>query len=100
MGVWENGWEDNEAMIHEDKYLLTLQLAFLAELFPFSQRSCGISICQVFGTNVNPSVLVYFLLPETSDRTLEELAVLFEGDETAHRATEAAEKEIHHEDMD
>ncbi|KAI0024252.1 general substrate transporter [Xylariomycetidae sp. FL0641] len=75
---------------------------------------------QFFGTNVNPvgldpdtgigwkflivycawiaveAILIYFLWPETSGRTLEELAFLFENDERAHKATEAVEKEIHH----
>ncbi|KAI1341393.1 general substrate transporter [Xylariaceae sp. FL0016] len=79
---------------------------------------------QFFGTNVNPvgldpktgigwkflivyccwiaieAVLIWWLWPETSGRTLEELAFLFENDERAHRATEAVEKEIHHEEVE
>lgn len=76
--------------------------AFLVELFPYSQRTMGIGIEQIFGklggffsTNVNPIALdaidwkffaiycgwisfefltVFFLYPETYNRTLEELA--------------------------
>ncbi|KAI4861640.1 general substrate transporter [Hypoxylon rubiginosum] len=75
---------------------------------------------QFFGTNVNPvgldpingigwkflivycgwiaieAVLMWWLWPETSNRTLEELAFLFEDEDRAHAATEAVEKEIHH----
>jgi hypothetical protein len=77
-------------------------LAFLVELFPYAQRARGIAIfqffgkaAQFFGTNVNPigmgsigwkyllvyccwiaceAVLIFFLWPETSGRSLEELA--------------------------
>ncbi|KAI1491802.1 general substrate transporter [Biscogniauxia mediterranea] len=79
---------------------------------------------QFFGTNVNPvgldpvngigwkflivycawiaieTVLIWWLWPETSGRTLEELAFLFENDERAHEATKAVEKEIHHETLE
>jgi len=76
--------------------------AYLVEIFPFAQRTRGISVFQFFGkgaqffsTNVNPIgtkaiqwkyfvaycawifieiILVYFLWPETSGRSLEELA--------------------------
>ncbi|KAI0012486.1 general substrate transporter [Xylariaceae sp. FL0662B] len=78
---------------------------------------------QFFGTNVNPvgldpvngigykflivyccwialeAFLIWYLWPETSNRTLEELAFLFEEDERANMATEAVEKEIHHEEV-
>ncbi|KAI1084991.1 general substrate transporter [Whalleya microplaca] len=78
---------------------------------------------QFFGTNVNPvgldpvngigykflivyccwiafeAILIWYLWPETSNRTLEELAFLFEPDERAHAATDAVEKEIHHEEV-
>ncbi|ORY71664.1 general substrate transporter [Pseudomassariella vexata] len=77
---------------------------------------------QFFGTNVNPvgldpvhgigykflivyccwiaveAFLIWWLWPETSNRTLEELTFLFEDEERAHRATAAVEKQIHHED--
>lgn len=76
--------------------------AFLVEIFPYAQRTMGIGIEQIFGkaggffsTNVNPIALtaidwkffaiycgwiifefltVFFLYPETYNRTLEELA--------------------------
>ncbi|KAJ3575451.1 hypothetical protein NPX13_g4032 [Xylaria arbuscula] len=75
---------------------------------------------QFFGTNVNPvgldpvsgigwrflivysvwilieGILIYFLWPETSGRTLEELAFLFEDDERATKTAEAVEHEIGH----
>ncbi|KAH8165410.1 hypothetical protein CIB48_g2822 [Xylaria polymorpha] len=78
---------------------------------------------QFFGTNVNPvgldpvhgigwkfliiysvwilieGILIYFLWPETSGRTLEELAFLFEDDERAHKAAKAVENEIHHDSV-
>ncbi|KAH9906680.1 general substrate transporter [Xylariomycetidae sp. FL2044] len=79
---------------------------------------------QFFGTNVNPvgldpvngigykflivyccwiaveAFLIWLLWPETSGRTLEELAFLFEDEERAHKATEAVEKEIHQEEVE
>lgn len=79
-----------------------LDLAYLVELWPYSHRSRGIGVQQIFGklagffsTNVNSVALsaigwkylaiycgwiffefciVYLLYPETSGRTLEELA--------------------------
>ncbi len=76
--------------------------AYLVEIFPYAQRARGISIfqffgkaAQFFGTNVNPiglgdigwkfllvyccwivveALMIYFLWPETSSRSLEELA--------------------------
>ncbi|KAI2463795.1 general substrate transporter [Annulohypoxylon bovei var. microspora] len=77
---------------------------------------------QFFGTNVNPvgldpntgigwkflivyccwiaveAFLMWYLWPETSNRTLEELAFLFEDADRAHAATEAVEKQIHTEE--
>jgi len=113
--------------LHRIRFL-TNSAAFLVELFPYAQRARGISIfqffgkgAQFFGTNVNPiglgaigwkfllvyccwivveATCIYFLWPETSGRTLEELAFLFEDEELAHQATAAVEKEIHHEDME
>lgn len=101
-----------------------LLIAFLVELFPYSQRSRGISIFQFWGrgaafftTFVNPIglkniswkwlityccwlafeiVFVYFMFPETYGRTLEELAFLFEDQALADEATAAVEKQIHH----
>ena len=79
-----------------------LTYTFLVELFPYAQRARGIAIfqffgkgAQFFGTNVNPigfgaigwkfllvyccwiaveAILIFWLWPETSGRTLEELA--------------------------
>jgi hypothetical protein len=73
---------------------------------------------QFFGTNVNPvgldpvsgigwkflivysvwilieGILIYFLWPETSGRTLEELAFLFEDDERVKKTAKAVEHEL------
>ncbi|KAK3296665.1 general substrate transporter [Chaetomium fimeti] len=90
-----------------------LTYTYLVEIFPYAQRARGIAIfqfwgkaAQFFGTNVNPIgtsaigwkyllvyccwilvevVLIWFLWPETSGRSLEELAFLFEQDEYARR---------------
>ncbi|KAH8812527.1 general substrate transporter [Xylogone sp. PMI_703] len=103
-----------------------LTYTYLVELFPFAQRARGISIEQLFGrlagfftTYVNSIALdaiswkylivyccwivfeitfVYFMYPETSGRTLEELTFLFEDQTLANQATIAVEKQIHHED--
>ncbi|KAJ1324607.1 hypothetical protein MN608_10675 [Microdochium nivale] len=100
-----------------------LTYTYLLELWPYGQRTRGIGIQQMFGkcglffsNNVNPYaldaigwkfmavycgwiafefIIVYLLYPETTGRTLEELAFLFEGDEMNHRATAAVEKRIH-----
>ncbi|KAK3936338.1 putative lactose permease [Diplogelasinospora grovesii] len=104
-----------------------LTYTYLIEIFPYAQRARGISIfqfwgkaAQFFGTNVNPigtqaigwkyllvyccwifaeAVLIWFLWPETSDRSLEELAFLFEDREDyAYTATAAVSKIVHHDD--
>jgi len=90
-----------------------LTYTYLIEIFPYAQRARGIAIfqfwgkaAQFFGTNVNPigtqaigwkyllvyccwicveAILIWFLWPETSGRSLEELAFLFEADEYARR---------------
>jgi len=100
-----------------------LTYTYLVELFPYSQRTMGIGIEQIFGkcagffsTNVNPIALdhigwkffaiycgwitfefliVFFFYPETHGRTLEELAFLFEDKELADKAVAAVEKQIH-----
>jgi len=100
-----------------------LTYTYLIELFPYSTRTRGIGIEQVwskigafFSNNVNPVALtaldwkflaiycgwlafevlfVYFLYPETQGRTLEELAFLFEDKHLADEAVVAVEKEIH-----
>lgn len=100
-----------------------LTYTYLIEIFPYAQRARGIAIfqfwgkaAQFFGTNVNPvgtkaigwkyllvyccwifveAVLIYFLWPETSNRSLEELAFLFEQDE-AKRAEKAVTNAVLH----
>lgn len=126
--------------------LLTIT-AYLIELFPYAQRTRGIGIEQVFGkcggffsNNVNPVALraidwkflaiycgwiafellfIFFLYPETSGRTLEELAfckchrivyvsvssanlrpTVFEDKDRADKAVIAVEKQIHHEEAE
>ncbi|CAG8952453.1 hypothetical protein HYFRA_00001200 [Hymenoscyphus fraxineus] len=104
-----------------------LTYTYLVELFPYAQRTRGIGIEQIFGKaggffsqNVNPIAMnaigwkffaiycgwiafefsfIYFLYPETSGRTLEELAFLFEDKDLAERAVIAVEKQIHNDDM-
>ncbi|KAI5468144.1 general substrate transporter [Mariannaea sp. PMI_226] len=104
-----------------------LTYTYLVELWPYAERSRGIALFQLFGrmagfftTFVNPIgldgaswkylisyccwlgfeiVFIYFLFPETSGRTLEELAFLFEGKDLSERAVIAVEKVVHHEDM-
>lgn len=84
-----------------------LAYTYLVELFPYQQRAKGISVEQLtvrfavfFNTYVNPIALdaiswryyivycvwifveiatVYWLFPETHNRTLEELSFMFEG---------------------
>ncbi|KAF4622669.1 hypothetical protein G7Y89_g14359 [Cudoniella acicularis] len=101
-----------------------LTYTYLIELFPYSTRTRGIGIEQVFAkigaffsNNVNPIAMaaidwkffaiysgwitfevlfVFFLYPETQGRTLEELAFLFEDQELADQTARAVEEEIHH----
>ncbi|OQV10401.1 hypothetical protein CLAIMM_14407 [Cladophialophora immunda] len=105
-----------------------LTYTYLVELWPYAERSRGISVFQLFGrlagfftTFVNPIGLqniswkwlityccwlafeicfVWFFFPETAGRTLEELAFLFEDKALADQAVVAVEKVVHHEDMD
>ncbi|KAF4450124.1 hypothetical protein F53441_6723 [Fusarium austroafricanum] len=100
-----------------------LTYTYLIELWPYSMRSRGIGTQQIFGklagffsTNVNSIALdaikwkylaiycgwiffefciVYLLYPETSGRTLEELAFLFEDEELKEKTVAAVEKQIH-----
>jgi len=102
-----------------------LTYTYLVELWPYSHRSRGIGVQQIFGklagffsTNVNSIALtaikwkylaiycgwiafefliIFFLYPETSGRTLEELAFLFE-DNLNQKASAAVEKNIHYHD--
>ena len=99
----------------------SLTYTYLVELFPYAQRTMGIGIEQIFGKlagffsiYVNPIALtaiewkyfaiycawisfefsfIYFMYPETYNRTLEELAFLFE-DDLADEATRATEKTV------
>ncbi|KAH6861968.1 major myo-inositol transporter iolT [Alternaria alternata] len=102
----------------------SLTYTYLVELFPYAQRTMGIGIEQMFGklagffsVYVNPIALdaiewkyfaiycgwitfeflfVYFMYPETYNRTLEELAFLFEDKELADEAVRAVEKTVNH----
>ncbi|KAF7301938.1 Hexose transporter [Mycena indigotica] len=99
-----------------------LTYTFLVELFPYHARAKGITIFQWWGRGasffnqfVNPIGLarsgwrfyisyvvwlafeilfVYFLFPETSNRTLEELAFLYEGDEMRKEQARRVEMEV------
>lgn len=99
-----------------------LTYTYMVEVWPYMERSRGIAVFQLFGrlagfftTFVNPIglgdiswkwlivyvawltyevVFVWFLFPETANRTLEELAFLFEGEEKNIRAVEAVEKVV------
>ncbi|KAH6627236.1 general substrate transporter [Chaetomium sp. MPI-SDFR-AT-0129] len=105
-----------------------LTYTYLIEIFPYAQRARGISIfqfwgkaAQFFGTNVNPigtgtigwkfllvyccwicveAILIYFLWPETSGRSLEELTFLFEADELAKLQERVNNKALQFEDHD
>ncbi|KAG6917656.1 hypothetical protein DXG01_001631 [Tephrocybe rancida] len=104
-----------------------LTYTFLVELFPFHVRAKGISTFQwfsraagFFNQFVNPIgianagwkyyisycifllfevLFVYFLFPETHNRTLEELAFLFEDDKIVEQRRRV-EEEIHHDEKD
>ncbi|KAL2121084.1 hypothetical protein VTJ04DRAFT_5111 [Mycothermus thermophilus] len=90
-----------------------LAYTYMVEIFPYQQRAKGIAVEQLtvrfavfFNTYVNPVALdsigwkyyivycvwilveiltVYFLFPETHNRTLEELSFMFEGKEVQQR---------------
>ena len=100
----------------------------MVEVWPYAERSSGIAVFQLFGrlagfftTFVNPIgldsvgwrylisyccwlgfevVFVYFMFPETSGLSLEELAFIFESKEAADQITAKVEKTIHHEDAE
>ncbi|EAT84026.2 hypothetical protein SNOG_08858 [Parastagonospora nodorum SN15] len=100
----------------------SLTYTYLVELFPYAQRTMGIGIQQIFGklagffsVNVNPLALtaidwkylaiycgwitfefmfIYFMYPETYNRTLEELALVFEDKELAEKQARAVEKTV------
>lgn len=95
---------------------------YLIEIFPYSQRSKGIAVEQLavrfavfFNTYVNPIALdsigwkyyivyciwilveittVYLIFPETKDRSLEELAFIFEGREARERQSRNVDKQL------
>ncbi|RPD67473.1 hexose transporter [Lentinus tigrinus ALCF2SS1-7] len=99
-----------------------LTYTFLVELFPFHARAKGIAVFQWWGRAagffnqfVNPIginnagwkyyisycvfllfevIFVWFLFPETSNRTLEELAFLFEGDKIRAEQQKRIEEDI------
>ncbi|PIL37643.1 MFS general substrate transporter [Ganoderma sinense ZZ0214-1] len=100
-----------------------LTYTFLVELFPFHARAKGIAVFQWWGRAagffnqfVNPIgianagwkyyisycifllfeiVFVYFLFPETSNRSLEELAFLFEGEKVQAEQQKRIDDEVH-----
>ncbi|KAH9854869.1 hexose transporter [Lenzites betulinus] len=100
-----------------------LTYTYLVELFPFHARAKGIAVFQWWGRAagffnqfVNPIgianagwkyyisycvfllfevIFVWFLFPETSNRTLEELAFLFEGDKIREEQQKRIEEEVH-----
>ncbi|KAF9535147.1 hexose transporter [Crepidotus variabilis] len=104
-----------------------LTYTFLVELFPYHSRSKGIAVFQwfsrmagFFNQFVNPIglanaqwkfytsyiaflafevVFVFFLFPETSGRSLEELAFLFEGKEQKEQLKRVEQEIHHHEDQ-
>ncbi|KAI0751147.1 hexose transporter [Daedaleopsis nitida] len=99
-----------------------LTYTFLVELFPFHARAKGIAIFQwwsraagFFNQFVNPIGIanvgwkyyisycvfllfevffVYFLFPETSNRSLEELAFLFEGEKVREEQQKRIEEQV------
>ncbi|KAF7954825.1 uncharacterized protein EAE97_000084 [Botrytis byssoidea] len=105
-----------------------LAYTYLVELFPYADRSRGVSIEQFFVRAANFStiyvnpigmakigwkylimycvticieiIVVYFFYPETQGRTLKELAFLFEDNAFAEKAAVAVEKTIHFDHRD
>ncbi|KAL7282766.1 hexose transporter [Trametes coccinea BRFM310] len=99
-----------------------LTYTYLVELFPFHARAKGIAVFQWWGRAagffnqfVNPigiqnagwkyyisycifllfeAVFVWFLFPETSNRSLEELAFLFEGEKIREEQQKRIEEEV------
>lgn len=94
----------------------------MVEIFPYQQRAKGIAVEQLtvrfavfFNTYVNPIALdrigwkyylvycvwilfevatVYFLFPETYNRTLEELSFIFEGKEVQDKVQSNVDKQL------
>jgi nitrate/nitrite transporter NarK len=99
-----------------------LTYTYLVELWPYATRSRGIGVQQIFGklagffsNNVNSIaidsirwrylaiycgwiafefLIIFFLYPETYNRTLEELAFMFEDESYNNKASAAVEKKI------
>jgi sugar porter (SP) family MFS transporter len=99
-----------------------LTYTYLVELWPYATRSRGIGVQQIFGklagffsNNVNSIaidairwrylaiycgwiafefIIIFFLYPETYNRTLEELAFMFEDESYNNKAAAAVEKKI------
>jgi MFS family permease len=99
-----------------------LTYIYIPEVFPFISRSKGIAITQfftrsssTFNTFVNPigianlgwkyyfvyivwlsieTLIIFFVYPETKGPTLEELAVIFEGEKAKVSGTVAMDKGI------
>ncbi|KAL5326556.1 hypothetical protein ACEPPN_004242 [Leptodophora sp. 'Broadleaf-Isolate-01'] len=106
----------------------SLTYTYLIEIFPYAERTRGIAFFQFwarganfFSTFVNPIgldaiswryllvfcvwvlfevVVVYFLFPETYNRTLEELAFIYEGQDIQNRQAIATEKQIQAQEFD
>ncbi|KAH8704403.1 general substrate transporter [Phaeosphaeriaceae sp. PMI808] len=104
----------------------SLTYTYLVELFPYAQRTMGIGIQQIFGKlagffniNVNPLALtaidwkylaiycgwlifeltfVFLFYPETHNRTLEELAFLFEDKALGEETVRAVQKQVNQND--
>jgi Na+/melibiose symporter-like transporter len=105
-----------------------LTYTYMVELFPYAQRSKGIAfeqltvrIANFFNTYVNPIGMdsigwkyyifycvwmiveistVYFLFPETHNRTLEELSFMFEGKEKQDQVKKGMEMQLQSEDAE
>ncbi|KAI0850836.1 MFS general substrate transporter [Daldinia vernicosa] len=105
-----------------------LAYTYLVEIFPYQQRAKGIAVEQLtvrfavfFNTYVNPVALdrirwkyylvycvwilfevatVYFLFPETYNRTLEELSFIFEGKEVQDKVQNNVDKQLEAEHTD
>jgi sugar porter (SP) family MFS transporter len=101
-----------------------LTYTYMVEIWPYAERSRGISVFQLFGrlasfftTFVNPIgldsvgwqylisyccwlayevIFVYFFFPETFGRTLEELAFMFEDKHLTDTAVAAVQKVVGH----
>ncbi|KAH7317310.1 putative MFS sugar transporter [Rhexocercosporidium sp. MPI-PUGE-AT-0058] len=106
----------------------SLTYTYLVEIFPYAERTRGLAFFQFWGrganffsTFVNPigleaitwkylivfvvwvlfeAFVVYFLFPETYNRTLEELSFIYEGQEVQNQQMMATEKTIQNQEFD